>query len=97
MVKEDIRPKFDFAEALDRARDLQRELFRSRSGSREVEISVLDDPEVLGDGTTAVPKCQVTVKADTLAEAKAAKSHLEGKDHKCKCTRDGTTVKCTCP
>ena len=97
LLKEETRTNFEFSEILDRARDLNRELARSRSDTREVEITVVDDPDADGGGTTAVPKCQVTVTADTLKEARAAKAHLEGSDHNCKCTRSGKTVTCTCP
>jgi hypothetical protein len=92
--KEEAPTDFDFAEILDRARDLNRELLRSRSDTREVEITVIDDSEV---DRGSIASCKVTVVADTFKEAKEAKAHLEGKDHKCSCTRDGKTVTCTCP
>jgi hypothetical protein len=99
MLKEDTRTDFAFAEILDRARDLNRELVRSGSDTREVSVTVTDNPEVDGGGggSTAVPKCTVVVVSDTIKEAKGAKSHLEGKDHNCTCTRVGTTVTCSCP
>lgn len=98
MLKQDPKTEFDFVEIFDRARDLHRELVRSRAETREVEITVVDDGDGDGGGApTVVGRCQVTVKADTLREAKAAYKHLTGTDHNCTCKRDGRIVTCDCP
>ena len=97
MLKEDVKTDLDFGEILDRARDLNRELVRSRGETREVKIEVIDDPDATDDGSGVVAKCAVTIVADTLKEAKYAKAHLEGAGHNCKCARNKTTVTCLCP
>lgn len=89
--------RVDFSQILDRARELKQEVSRGGSKTMAIKVAVGVDPSVGDAGTTAVPKCVVTVTADSAEEAKAAKDHLEGEDHKCNCWQFMNMVGCVCP